>query len=88
MTVDDLSFEEALAQLEETNEQLEKGDLTLENALVYFEKGIALVRCCESHLTKADGKLSQLLKGENGRVVEKVLGVTLQSLLSGDNGDE
>lgn len=77
-----VSFETALASLEEVISELEKDDLSLERALTIFEQGIKLMRICDSHLKNAQGKMKELLKGENGEFVEKVLGDTLESFLS------
>jgi exodeoxyribonuclease VII small subunit len=82
------SFEEALAKLEKTVEQLEKEDLTLDDSLKLFEQGIGLIRTCDSHLKKAKGKVTELLKNDNGGYVEKVLGTTLESFISKEHTDE
>ena len=79
-----LTFEDALAALEGVISELEKEDLSLDRALTIFEQGIVLMRKCDSHLKNAHGKMKELLKGENGEFVEKVLGVTLESFLSRD----
>jgi exodeoxyribonuclease VII small subunit len=54
--------------------ELERDDLTLSGALEYFERGVGLMRICDTHLKSAEGKLKQLLKGENGEFIEKILG--------------
>ena len=82
------TFEGALAELEEIIEQLEKPDLTLDKSLELFEKGILLIRTCDAHLKKAQGKVAELLKGENGEFAERVLGITLESFISKDESDE
>jgi len=69
-----VSFEESLAGLEKIVSALEHDDLTLASALASFEQGIGLMRVCEQHLRNAEGKLRELLKGENGDIVEKILG--------------
>lgn len=82
-----LSFEDALAKLEKTIEQLESDDLTLDKSLQLFEEGIGLLRTCDTHLKKAKGKVTELLKGDNGEYVEKVLGETLESFITKDATD-
>ena len=47
-----------------------------------------MVRRCDTQLKSAQGKLRELFKGENGEFVEKILGLTLESFLSGDDSDE
>ena len=79
-----LTFEDALAALEGVISELEKEDLSLDRALTIFEQGIILMRKCDSHLKNAQGKMKELLKGENGELVEKMLGETLESFLSRD----
>jgi len=79
-----LSYEEALAKLEESVSALEQDNLTLENALSHFEEGISYVRQCHEHLKKTDGKLKELLKSDNGEYIEKVIGINLESFLGGD----
>lgn len=55
------SFEESFAQLEEVVRQLERGELTLDESMVLFEKGIKLAQLCEAKLDKAEQKVSQLV---------------------------
>lgn len=55
-----LSFEEALQQLEEIVTQLESGDLTLEESLALFEKGQQLASRCGTQLSEATLRVEQL----------------------------
>jgi exodeoxyribonuclease VII small subunit len=55
-------FEQALADLEETVEKLERGDLPLEDALKQFERGIGLARNCQAALKQAEQKVEILLQ--------------------------
>lgn len=55
------NFENALAELEQTVEQLEEGDLDLETALKAFEKGVKLSRECQNALQQAEQKVSMLI---------------------------
>lgn len=57
----DLSFEEALAELTKVVEQLEQGDLTLDEALALFEAGVGLARHCRRRLDEAEGKIQRLI---------------------------
>jgi exodeoxyribonuclease VII small subunit len=75
-------FEEALAELEKIIEQLEGTDLTLDTSLALFERGITLIRTCDSHLKSAQGKVAELCKDENGEFVEKVLGMSLEAFVA------
>jgi exodeoxyribonuclease VII small subunit len=69
-----MSFEEALKEMEGIIERLERDDLTLSDALAHFERGVTLMRICDTHLKSAEGKLKELTKGENGEFIEKLLG--------------
>jgi exodeoxyribonuclease VII small subunit len=56
----DLSFEQALAALEETVSELESGELTLEESLELFERGQRLATYCNELLEKASLRVEQL----------------------------
>ncbi len=60
-------FEQSLEQLEKLVEQMEAGDLSLEESLTTFEKGIKLTRECVQALAQAEQKIKLLLE-ENGEV--------------------
>ena len=62
-------FEKALEQLEELVSSMEDGELTLEDSLQAFEKGIKLTRECQAALKKAEQKV-QVLINENGDTEE------------------
>ncbi|MFI4919211.1 MAG: exodeoxyribonuclease VII small subunit [Legionellales bacterium] len=55
-----IHFEQSITELEEIVKQLEKGELTLEDSLKQFEKGIGLARSCQSVLNQAEQKIEQL----------------------------
>ncbi len=56
------TFEEALARLEDIAQQLEDGDLPLEKAISLSEEGLRLSELCEKQLTRAEGKIQQLVE--------------------------
>ena len=56
----ELTFEQAFGQLEEVVRQLESGELSLEQSLALFEKGVRLAKLCEGKLDQAEQKVSQL----------------------------
>ena len=60
-------FEECLQRLEKIVDQLEKGEIPLEQALKLFEEGIALSNNCRIELEDAEGKVEILLK-QNGKL--------------------
>ncbi|MCH7914238.1 MAG: exodeoxyribonuclease VII small subunit [Deltaproteobacteria bacterium] len=61
-------FEEALGELEEVVEQLESGDLSLENSLAAFEKGVGLVKLCNQKLAEVEKKIELLVKDRDGKL--------------------
>lgn len=63
------TFEESLAQLEQSVEALEKGALSLDQALSSFERGVKHAARCQELLSKAENKVELLLKGPNGKAV-------------------
>lgn len=65
-------FEEALGELEQLVESLEQGDLSLEESLARFERGVTLARECREALASAERKVQILLEreGEEGSLAE------------------
>ena len=66
----DMTFEQALARLEEIAHQLESGDLPLEQAIALAEEGFGLSQFCEEQLTAAEGKIQQLVERMGRPVLE------------------
>ncbi len=64
-----VDFEAALQELEKLVEQMEKGELTLEESLRDFERGIELTRKCQQALQEAEQRV-QILSGQNGSEAE------------------
>ena len=62
------TFEQALQQLEQIVQKLEKGELPLEDSLSLYEEGIRLSRLCHGKLEEAEGKIAMLLKDARGDV--------------------
>lgn len=59
---DNPNFEQALGELEQLVEKLEQGDLSLEESLKDFERGIELTRSCQKSLQEAEQKVQILMK--------------------------
>jgi len=59
--IENLSFEEAFAELEKVVQQLEVGDLTLDQAMTLFERGMALTTQCNARLDAAELRVQQLV---------------------------
>jgi exodeoxyribonuclease VII small subunit len=60
-------FEECLQRLEKIVDELEKGNVPLEQAIKLFEEGVRLSNSCRQELEAAEGKVEILLK-ENGKL--------------------
>lgn len=60
----DATFEEVLARLQSVVERLEGGELSLEDALVVFEQGVALSRAGAQKLDEAERRIELLLGGD------------------------
>lgn len=58
----EITFEEALTQLEEIVEQLENGDVPLEKAIEAFQKGMNLSKLCHQKLEQVERKIEQLVQ--------------------------
>ena len=61
-----LNLEKALVDLENLVEELESGELSLENAMKKFEEGIKLTRGCQTALKEAEQKVEILLQSTGG----------------------
>lgn len=66
-----LDFERALDELEKLVEELERGEMPLEQSLAAFERGVRLTRDCQQALRQAEQKVDMLLKdaGDDGEAV-------------------
>jgi exodeoxyribonuclease VII small subunit len=62
-------FEVSLARLEDIVQQLEKGDLGLDQSLKLFEEGIKLSRICAKRLEDAERRVEVLLRDKSGDMV-------------------
>lgn len=65
----ELSFEQAMQQLEQIVAELEQGDLPLEGALQQFERAIKLSRVSQQKLQQAEQKVSVLLQQQQGETL-------------------
>ena len=59
-------FETAIAELEQLVETLEQGDISLEDSLKHFERGIVLTRTCQKALQDAEHKVQILTQNKSG----------------------
>lgn len=65
-----INFEKTLAELEQLVEKMEQGDLSLEESLKYFERGIVLTKTCQQALTEAEQKVRILLEKDGKSELE------------------
>ncbi len=65
-----MTFETALARLEEIVSAMESGDAMLDESLALFEEGVGLVKFCTKALDDAEQKVKILQKGEDGSLCE------------------
>ncbi|MAY33247.1 MAG: exodeoxyribonuclease VII small subunit [Rhodovulum sp.] len=64
--VSEMSFEEAMAELERVVNQLERGDVPLEDSIKLYERGAALNKRCEEKLKEAEEKVAAITLDGNG----------------------
>lgn len=70
------SFEEQLQELEKVVQQLEKGDLALEDSVALFERGMQLSEACKGQLASAESRIHVLLNPrEKGPVRTEALAI-------------
>lgn len=65
------TFEESMLELEQMVASLESGDITLDESLKLFEKGIKLSKSCQKKLDEAEKKVKILTASGNGDMEEK-----------------
>jgi len=63
-------FEDSLQELEAIVEQLEQGDVSLEESLKSFEQGVKLTRTCQTALQTAEQKVEILLEKNGQQILE------------------
>ncbi|HFE39071.1 MAG TPA: exodeoxyribonuclease VII small subunit [Gammaproteobacteria bacterium] len=67
---DSQNFEKSLAELEKIVTTLEQGDISLEDSLSAFEKGVKLSNDCQKALSSAEQKINKLVAKNDGFVLE------------------
>ena len=67
---ENMTFETAIARLEEIVRMLEGGSAPLDTSLALFEEGVALVKLCNQRLDTAEQRVRILTFGEGGELVE------------------
>ena len=64
--VKEMSFEDAIKELEIVVGQLERGDVALDDSIALYERGAALKARCEAKLKEAEEKVAKITLGEGG----------------------
>ncbi|WP_077299527.1 exodeoxyribonuclease VII small subunit [Virgibacillus pantothenticus] len=61
MAEKELTFEEAMQQLEQVVEKLETGDVPLEKAITYYQDGMKLSKLCTEKLNQVEEKMTKIM---------------------------
>lgn len=64
--VGEMSFEEAMKELEAVVDQLERGDVALDASITLYERGAALKKRCEDELKRAEEKVAAITLDADG----------------------
>ncbi|UOA25538.1 exodeoxyribonuclease VII small subunit [Pseudosulfitobacter sp. DSM 107133] len=64
--VNEMSFEQAMAELEQVLGQLERGDVALDQSITLYERGAALKARCEAKLKEAEEKVAAITLDSDG----------------------
>jgi exodeoxyribonuclease VII small subunit len=65
--VNDMTFEQAMAELEQVLNQLERGDVALEESIKLYERGAALKARCDAKLKEAEEKVAVITADADGK---------------------
>lgn len=65
--VSTMSFETAMAELDQVVSKLERGDVALEDSIKLYERGAALKAHCEAKLKEAEEKVEKITVGPDGK---------------------
>ncbi len=78
------NFESAMEEIEQVVEQIESGELSLEESLAAYEKGVGLVKFCHQKLNEVEKRIEFLVKDKEGKLQLKVF----ENLPAEDNDDD
>lgn len=65
--VEQMTFEQAMKELEAVVGQLERGDVALDQSIALYERGAALKKRCEDELKRAEEKVAAITLDANGQ---------------------
>ena len=66
--ISEMTFEQAMSELERIVTELERGDVSLEDSISLYEKGAELKKRCETKLKEAEQKVTAITLDEDGSV--------------------
>ena len=66
--ISEMTFEQAMSELERIVTQLERGDVPLEDSITLYERGAELKKRCEAKLKEAEQKVAAITLDEHGSV--------------------
>ena len=66
--ISEMTFEQAMSELERIVTELEKGDVPLEDSISLYQKGAELKKRCETKLKEAEQKVAAITLDEDGSV--------------------
>src|SRR6476661_4481735 len=75
----ELNFEGAMDRLEKIVEQMESGELALEDLIVRYEEGMNLVKICQERLASAEQKIEIITRNSAGKLAVKDFEPTAES---------
>ena len=71
---EEMTFESAIAELEQIVKYLENGNVPLDSSIEKFERGSMLVKFCNKKLDEAESKIKLLFKDKDGNIDEQDFG--------------
>lgn len=69
-----LAYEDAMKLLEQTVASLESGDISLDDSMILFRRGMALTEICAGKLSEIERQITQLIEKPDGTLEEKPFG--------------
>ncbi len=65
--VEEMTFEDAIRELEQVVGKLERGDVALDDSIALYERGAALKKRCETKLSEAEEKVAKITVDPDGQ---------------------
>src|SRR6202165_1044366 len=84
----DLNFETAMDRLEKIVEQMESGQLPLEDLIVRYEEGMNLVKVCQQRLASAEQKIEIIARNSAGKATVKKFEPETEAKIENQTSDQ